>query len=688
MPVSRELNQPADRAAAEGWLPPRDVTRVCWRSRTPLLIDGAIALLLFVGAAIGGLSYWKGAVANGQPFYYQNYFEPAVMLACGKGLVVARPQVPAMVPFLWRQTDRFSCDAIGPDAPLGTDDMFQLGSWRYLMLAVGSTWRVFGVSWSALGPLFAVLFGATIASVYAVFRLGMGPILAVAGSLLLSVSELHLAYLPVLRDYAKAPFTLILIFLLGLLVKQRVTWRSLIGIAAAYGVTLGVGFGFRTDFLADFLPFFVVVALFLDGGVLRNVPAKIAAGAVCVAMFMAAAWPVISTLDKSRPGCQWHVVLLGFANQFSEPLGVEPAPYDVNREYLDEYAYTTVTSYAGRVQPGVGHIEFCEARYGVATRAYVMDVVTRFPADVIVRAYASILRIVELPFIGRGSDDENGQRPPRRAADGTGLALVVAALALAMAANMRAGAFLLFFVLYFCGLPAVQYDARHFFHLEFVAWWAAGFLLQSAFTQLRLLMQQHGWRAAAAPVARTAAVLTGCLAVLVLALDAARAYQQAAAQSLLARYLASGREQLPLAQVLSPGSEVAIRVSPHADPETADFIAVDLNGSRCGARTTVAFRYDQKSRRAYSRVFEVPRDEASRGLTHIFMPIYDGFERLEFSDAPPGCVDGVSRVREPGQFPLLLEVMLRPGWRRAPLYQRLRGRDPERGGASHAKSHS
>ena len=494
MPVSRELNELAARPPAEDGLPPGDVTRVFWRSRAPLWIDGTIALLLFVGAAIGGMSYWKRAVAAGQPFYYQNYFEPAVMIGCGKGFVVARPQVPAMVPFLWRQVDRFSCDAITPAAPLGTEDMFQLGSWRYLMLAVGYTWRLFGVSWSALGPLFAILFGATIASVYGVFRLGMGPVLAVTGALVLSFSDLHLRYFPVLRDYAKVPFTVILIFLLGLLVTRRVTWKGALGIAAAYGAVLGLGFGFRTDFLADFLPFFVVLALFLDGGMLRNVGLKLAAAAVCVVTFLVAAWPVISTLDRSRPGCQWHVVLLGFASQFADPLGVDPAPYDVNREYLDEYAYTTVTTYAARVQPGVGHIAYCEAQYGAMTRAYLTDVVKQFPADVIVRAYASVLRIVELPFVGRGGDGDDGQPPARRAAHGTGLALVVAAIALATAANTRAGVFLLFFVLYFCGLPAVQYDARHFFHLEFVAWWAAGFLLQSAFSHGRRLMRPIAWR--------------------------------------------------------------------------------------------------------------------------------------------------------------------------------------------------
>jgi len=654
-----------------------------------LWIDGAIALLLFIGAAMGGMSYWKRAVAAGQPFYYQNYFEPAVMIGCGKGFVVARPQVPAMVPFLWRQVDRFSCDAIAADAPLGTEDMFQQGSWRYLMLAVGYTWRLFGVSWSALAPLFAVLFGATIASLYAIFRLGMGYVLAVAGALILSFSPLHLRYFPALRDYAKVPFTLMLIFLLGLLVIRRVTWRGGLAIAAAYGAVLGIGYGFRTDFVADFPPFFVVLIAFLSGGILRNLRLKLAAAAVCVATFVVAAWPVISTLDRSRPGCQWHVVLLGFANQWSEPLGVDPAPYDVNREYLDEYAYTNVTSYAARVQPRVGHIAYCEAQYGAATRAYLMDVIKRFPADVIVRAYASVLRIVELPFAARSAgNDDDGKPHDRNAGNLIGLGLVVAAIALTTAVDTRAGIFLVFFLLYFAGMPAIQFDPRHFFHLEFVTWWAAGFLLQTAVTHLRPVTWQHAWRSVAAPIVRTAAVLTLCVALLMLTLWAARSYQQAAAQSLLSSYLTAGREQLPLAEILAPGSEPAIRVSPHTDPETADFIVVDLNGSYCGEHATVAFRYDRDARRAYSRVFEVPRDDGSRGLTNIFMPIYDGFHRIDFSGAPPGCVDGVYRVREPGQFPLLLEVMLRPGWRRAALYQRLRGRDPERGArASRAQSH-
>jgi hypothetical protein len=150
-----------------------------FRRSVPLWVDCAIALVLFVAFSTWAAAYWKRITAHGQPFYYQAYFEPAVMVACGRGFVVSRPQVPAMVPFLLRQVDRFSCDAIPANAPLGTDDLFQLGSWRYLMLTVAATWRLFGVAWSALGPLFGALFGATIVASYAIFRLGMGPLLSV-----------------------------------------------------------------------------------------------------------------------------------------------------------------------------------------------------------------------------------------------------------------------------------------------------------------------------------------------------------------------------------------------------------------------------------------------------------------------------------------------------------------------------
>jgi hypothetical protein len=605
-----------------------------------------------------------------QPFYYQNYFEPAVMIGCGRGFVVARPQVPAMVPFLWRQAETFSCEAIPPDAPLGTDDMFQQGSWRYLMLTVGYTWRLFGVSWRALGPLFGVMFGASIAALYGVFRFGMGPALAASAALVLCVSEYHLAYYSILRDYAKAPFTLLLFFLLGALVTRRPSWRSVVTIAAAYGAVAGIGYGFRTDFIADLPPFVVALCAFLAGGVFANLRLKAAALAACAAAFLITAWPVIATQDKSRAGCQWHVVALGFASQFDRPMHLQPAPYEVSREYLDEWLYTTVTSFAGRSHPGIGHIDFCEAEYGRATREYVADIVKGFPADVIVRAYASVLQMVELPLTRRpGNDDPTPD--PHREQYHVGLAVVVAAIVAATVADVRIGLFLVFFLLYFGGLPATQFDPRHFFHLEFLMWWAVGFLLQCALVRIPARLRRPMWPPGAS-ARRAAIVLTGCLALLIAVLGAARVYQQAATRTLLGRYVAAARERVAV-DPAPPGGHEAIRVSPHTDPETADFISLDVDRSRCGQQATAAFEYDAP-RNAYSRVFDIHASVQAYGLTQIFMPVFDGFRRLAFVDAPDGCVVGIYRVRDPSRFPMLLEAVLRPGWRNEALYQRLAGR--------------
>jgi len=153
-----------------------------------------------------------------------------------------------------------------------------------------------------------------------------------------------------------------------------------------------------------------------------------------------------------------------------------------------------------------------------------------------------------------------------------------------------------------------------------------------------------------------------------LVLWAARIYQQPVVRALLSEYLAAPREPIPAAQLAS--SQQGIRAAPRTDPETADFIVVDLNGSRCDEHATVGFQYDDPARKPYGRVFALPPDGRREGLTHIFMPIYDGFGRLDLPKPDNGCVVGVYRVRDPQRLPLLLETVLSPGWRRQPLYQR------------------
>src|SRR5215467_10001869 len=362
------------------------------------LQEAVVAGLLFVVAAWWGTFYWNRSLQAGrQPSFYQLYYEPAVMMACGHGFVQADPPLPAITDFVLLKRDALSCADIPAGTRLTARGLDQKKAWIYLLSTVAGAWRVLGISWSGLGPLFGVLFGATIVASYGIFRVGMGRAIAAACAVALMVSSVHLQNLPHLRDYAKAPFTLTLMLLLFFMVAGAATWRRLLAIAAAYGAVLGVGYGFRTDFLIDIPLFLLVLFLFLDGGVLRNFPLKCAAAAVFATVFVVTAWPVIRTVQRSG-GCQWHPVLLGLTDPPTDALMVTRGPYDFGHDFSDDFVYAQATAYALRTGHSAGHIEYCSPEYDAVTGRYIRDVARTFPGDMVTRGIASTIQVLQLPF--------------------------------------------------------------------------------------------------------------------------------------------------------------------------------------------------------------------------------------------------------------------------------------------------
>ena len=346
----------------------------------PRRADAAVAAVMFVVSAIwGGVFHAEYVKAGRHPFFYQSYFEPAVMVACGKGFLISRSPPPALRAFLMEQTDRFSCDELPRDLKVGTDGLYQR-PWRYLMTTVAIAWKLRGISWSGLAPLVGVLFGATTVLAYALSRLIVGRTAAIACAAALCVSTLQLMNLPNIRDYAKAPFTLALVLILVALAVRPWRRRDVLLLSLGYGLVMGVGYGFRTDLLVDIPPFLITVALFLPGGVLRNLPVKAAAVGLFAAGFIAAGWPIITTV-VSGGGCQWHVFLLGLTSPFNDALGVSGGTYGWGHLYQDEYLWATVSSYANRLRPDLGYIEYCSHAYDVASWEYLRQILTTFPAD-------------------------------------------------------------------------------------------------------------------------------------------------------------------------------------------------------------------------------------------------------------------------------------------------------------------
>jgi hypothetical protein len=645
-------------------------------------VEALIIAALCLASFFWGTRYWNSSLRAGrQPAFYQPYFEPAVMLACGHGFRLAVPKVPAVTAFVQQKRDSLSCSEIPRDVEMTEKGLYQK-PWMYLMATVALAWRVLGISWSAMGPLFGVIFGLTIAAAYAIFRLGMGRALSAAGAGALIVSSVHLQNLPHLRDYAKAPFTLALFALLGLIVARPSGWKRLLTIAACYGLVLGVGYGFRTDFLAEIPLLPIVVLAFAPGRLLDHLPMKGAAIAVCLAAFVVVAWPILTSV-RERGGCQWHAVLLGLTDEPTDGLMVARAPYSLGHDFSDDFIYTSSTAYAARTQPGVGHIEYCSPDYDAATARYLFDYARVFPGDFLTRTLASIVQIIQLPFRwydqplpGWWTTLYATRRLVLKPLRGWGVLPVALTLLALMAVSPRLGLFALFFLLYVGGYPSLQFNIRHYFHLEFITWWAAGFVAERAFAQWRAAdgSLRTAWsRVRGAYDWRLGFVrLTAAAAGILLAVLVTRGYQQVSATRLFEAYVDAPRKTVDVT-TLSAGAlhRVFARPAIEHDPAPPDLLEIDLEMSQCGAEPSVQFAYDRPFSQL-TRDYRLSERSSGSEPTRVFQPIYAGFAGLRFSDVTPACLKRVSRVEVPRNVTLLLPATLAPAWRRQPMFERLK----------------
>jgi hypothetical protein len=131
--------------------------------------------------------------------------------------------------------------------------------------------------------------------------------------------------------------------------------------------------------------------------------------------------------------------------------------------------------------------QLCSAEYDAASRPLYMQLARTFPADFVVRAYASVLQILRVslaipdsmvpmaPFPGSGAMTAvyGGLSAITSPLGPLGVLLTLAAVAGAYASSLRLGLALTVCVLFLTGYPAIRFDERHWFHLRFIAWWAA-----------------------------------------------------------------------------------------------------------------------------------------------------------------------------------------------------------------------
>ncbi|HOT52206.1 MAG TPA: aldehyde dehydrogenase family protein, partial [Candidatus Hydrogenedentes bacterium] len=315
-----------------------------WASAAAKIAAGVLVLAACIGSAfmfeVPDLS-----ATNVAP----DFFSTSVMIACGRGFITpVVSTIPALSDFLLQKTNTFDPKQLPDTFPTFRNSRFTDNHF-YLLTAAGWIWKVFGMDWRVLKLLFVVLYCASAGVVYGLFRLGMNRLFSALGALFFMTAPLVLTTLPNLRDFAKAPFLLGVILMLGHLVARPLTPRRLFGLAAGIGLTIGFGQGFRQDLFICLIPSVLIIAFFARGMGPLSVGRRLAALALFILSYAFAVWPCRAT-STDEGTLMFHNVIMGLSSECSDLLGVGKASYDM--EYLcnDNFAHAARCSYARRIK--------------------------------------------------------------------------------------------------------------------------------------------------------------------------------------------------------------------------------------------------------------------------------------------------------------------------------------------------
>ncbi|MCB1733786.1 MAG: hypothetical protein H6981_04165 [Gammaproteobacteria bacterium] len=393
---------------------------------------------------------------GGHQFFYQISFEPAVMLACGKGFVVREDLEPVggdpLGEFLRETSLSFDCQSL--EDGLAVTQPKSQQAWFYMLASAAAVWWFAGnVSWATLDALPAMLFALTALGIYGLLRVAGGVVFAAVSVLFfvyalsfewLSFLHPYYEYLAYMRDFSKAPFIIASVALiLWQVIDSRGYKRQLLAVVLQ-GLILGIGYGFRPDILVMLLPVLVGIVFLVERTADSRFINNLGLAAIFLGSFFLVAWPMVDSAQMNG-SCTFHFPLLGLAKVFSDSLGISVGSYDWISQFNDMLVHALVESHGYR-NFGLDSIGYCSADYDLVSGDIYKNILATFPADMVTRGAASAA-IVLHPF-------------PQA------LSIVSLSLFLIFLVRPSLGIFVIFLVLYLAGYPAIQFHIRHFFHLN------------------------------------------------------------------------------------------------------------------------------------------------------------------------------------------------------------------------------
>lgn len=623
-----------------------------------------------------------------------HYFGPAVMLATGQGFMAPFPEAGTPFgAFLSGEASALNASEAVAET-VGAPDQFH-HSIRYLLYVTAYWWRHTGISWAALADIAGALHALAALGVYFTARLFVPMPMALGAALWIAVSPWQLSMVAHVRDYSKGAFivaALPLILLMALRVPARA--RFLVAAAAA-GVVLGVGFGFRRDILV-MIPITVACLVLCRGRwPWSDALSKLQGVATFLAAFLLVSAPVLVPLVQGGSHTM-HVILLGHAPGFDRALGIDAPGYRALPFYDDGYAGMVVDAHNAAVG-GAPILTNPSVEYDAAGQRLMLALLRHFPADIFVRALGAGNTILNMPF---ASPDPVFLTRPLPLADATarlhaglyalnGLGgwLGAAFVVLATLAGLREGLLAGLLVLVLTGYSSLQFDLRHYFHLQVVP---VIVLVVLAWAVMRGVVALVDRRGAVAPTGlrvvnrrRLAGHATaGVVVVLLLTavpLSALRLYQGRHVTGLVEAYLRGPRIPV-VTEPVALGQGATLLEWRDAPPEmhagsgqrSAHYLAEFRGGQ---APVTVAVRYRPNAAGVdFSRVIAVAPGEGTTrvGFQAFDLPGIAEFIGVEVGPEARDRLMGLYRVSDGGPAQLPLDISLPPDWTERRLYQRLR----------------
>lgn len=665
-----------------------------------------VAAVFFVAAAVGAL---YTAFQDRPPQFFQGWYAPAVMLASGHGYTNVDTQaLPSLAGFL--DAGRPEINTFDPASLPGELPVQPLTApqarHRYLITAAAACFAVLGIAWTSLWPLYGLLYGFSNAAAYGIFRMVMGRALALLCAAMLISSPLHLMKLPGLRDYSKAPFILIALFIMALLLTRPWKLRGHMCLGAAAGLTMGVGVGFRIDVLIVAAPLIVVWLVFAAGSWRCTLPARLGGLGAMAAAFLITGAPILLTLAEG--GNKSHPALLGLADRFDGRLRIAMPPYNLQHTFYDAEVMLKLQAFEKHRTGNAPLMDYENPVYERIADEYYAEVLRTFPADFAIRALRAVVGVVEGLRPGSTYPEPPGIDAPAQGAVYAvrygiervllfrPLYMLVALLAGMAAVALRPAFGWCFLALFFTGYTAVQFSTRHSFHLEFLP-----LLIGGAFYQRCLWAGLFCRRQGPGPL--TAAVTNGLrrhgraalirMAVFGLMvylgllgpLWALRIIQQGRISPLLESYAAAPRVDVPYAaSVLPDGAALLVPDGLPPDPELLDapafemqYLVLTLDTAQGPVRGTAAYtgaEYDND----LSHHFALSATPS--GHTTLCIPVFRSrlaTENTEWVRFDGIVLDGgldkliaLEAFEDPFEFPFYMTVVLPPDLAACALYQR------------------